>query len=185
MALNQYPLNGIGFNSSVDYGTEPFPASQINMILTMSEKNLSFMVGDISIVHSLAGQVSAKVNLSGDISLVLSSDLNMAGLYNGAFLSGGDSIALSMSGDPYTAYADLGDDLLVLTTTGDLTKTQTLGGGCSIVLSMGGDPVAKIFMAGDLMMAMTLDGQVSSNVQSEDDDARTFKRAFKEREFSR
>jgi hypothetical protein len=184
--MNTNPLDGAVIDGVIRYATAPIPAGQISSVLIMAERNIQTIVGGMTFVHTVAGQIAAQVQITVDTpSIAMAHTVNGDGIFNNTFMIGHVVSSLDLTGSMYmTGYLSF-RDTFVHEIAGDVQMEGMLSGANSFTLVMAGDPIAVGLMSGDMVDTLTMTGDLSVNISSPDDDARTFKREFTQREFRR
>lgn len=182
--MNTFPLNRTTLNGRIRYATSAGLEGETGMLFIVSESNLSPMVGSASMAFTTTGVVSSQIILSA-APVTMTFSVTGNALFNNQFLIGTTGIAFDATGTMNTIRYISGETLLALEATGSMKNLGRLAGQVTVEFTMNGDPLAIRFMEGAAVFALDITGDLSINPSSVDDDQRTFRRPFKNREFAR
>lgn len=182
--MNTFPLNGTGLDDAIRYATSAGLAGQVDMLFIVSNQNQVPMVGEIDLSMVVAGQISSQVVLTADpasMAFTVSGD----GLFNNTFLNGTATMSFDMTGNTVILGQLQGQVVMSFDAVAALSMVGFLTGESDMGFDIAGVIRAIRFLDGNTIIGLDLAGDLSTNPSADDDIARTFRRAFNQREFRR
>lgn len=183
--MNTFPLNGTTLGTAVRYATSAGLAGEVDMVFTVSEQNQVPMNGSITMNFTVGGQISSIVSLTAS-PILMGFTVNGDGLFNNTFLVGTATMGFTVAGDALRNLNQLqGEVVMSFDVAGSLLKTGYFAGEIDMAFAVEGALRAIKFLDGTAYFLIDVVGAMNNNASDVDDDARSFRRPFQQREFRR